>query len=393
MHVAVIPSWYPKTETDVDGIFFRLQAQALQRKGLKVGVIAPMFRYLRVHTKSIFTGPYGIRKHNQGGLNTYAYDSMYFFPRFPVVDLDRIRWVRAGMKAFARYVRENGRPDIVHAHSMNYAGILAYEIYKTYGIPYVITEHSSTITRNLIRPHQWPIMRLAAEHSAARFAVSRDFSRLLKEKYGLEWEYLPNVLGDNFARDFTFPDKGNQDYTFCTVSHLRHLKGHDLLLPAFAKALEKYPFLKLKIGGDGVEAANLRRLAQELGITHAVSFLGALTTDEVLDLMRQSDAFVLASRTETFGVVFIEALSQGLPVIATMCGGPQSIVTPENGILVLTENIPALTGALIEMYENRERFDHEKLRRDCLAEFSEEVIASSLIRTFEQIVGEKQKQP
>ena len=75
----------------MDGIFFRLQAQALQRKGLKVGVIAPMFRYLRVHTKSIFTGPYGIRKHNQGGLNTYAYDNMYFFPRFPVVDLDRIR--------------------------------------------------------------------------------------------------------------------------------------------------------------------------------------------------------------------------------------------------------------------------------------------------------------
>ena len=130
-----------------------------------------------------------------------------------------------------------------------------------------------------------------------------------------------------------------------------------------------------------------------VGITHAVSFLGALTTDEVLDLMRQSDAFVLASRTETFGVVFIEALSQGLPVIATMCGGPQSIVTPENGILVPTENIPALTDALIEMYENRERFDHEKLRQDCLAEFSEEVIASSLIRTFEKIVVEKQKQP
>ena len=58
-----------------------------------------------------------------------------------------------------------------------------------------------------------------------------------------------------------------------------------------------------------------------------------------------------------------------------------------------TENIPALTDALIEMYENRERFDHEKLRQDCLAEFSEEVIASSLIRTFEKIVGEKQKQP
>ena len=47
MHVVVLPSWYPKSETDVDGIFFRLQAQALQRKGLKVGVIAPLFRSLR----------------------------------------------------------------------------------------------------------------------------------------------------------------------------------------------------------------------------------------------------------------------------------------------------------------------------------------------------------
>ncbi len=78
MHVVVLPSWYPKSETDVDGIFFRLQAQALQRKGLKVGVIAPLFRSLRTEWKSILTGPYGMRHHQQGGLNTYVYDSMYF---------------------------------------------------------------------------------------------------------------------------------------------------------------------------------------------------------------------------------------------------------------------------------------------------------------------------
>ena len=78
MHVVVLPSWYPKSETDVDGIFFRLQAQALQRKGLKVGVIAPLFRSLRTEWKSILTGPYGMRHHRQGGLNTYVYDSMYF---------------------------------------------------------------------------------------------------------------------------------------------------------------------------------------------------------------------------------------------------------------------------------------------------------------------------
>ena len=134
MHVVVLPSWYPKSETDVDGIFFRLQAQALQCKGLKVGVIAPLFRSLRTEWKSVLTGPYGMRHHRQGGLNTYVYDSMYFFPHCPVVDIDRIRWVRAGMKAFKRYVAENGKPDVLHAHTMNFGGVLAHEISKKYSL-------------------------------------------------------------------------------------------------------------------------------------------------------------------------------------------------------------------------------------------------------------------
>ena len=67
--------------------------------------------------------------------------------------------------------------------------------------------------------------------------------------------------------------------------------------------------------------------------------------------MRHSNAFVLASRTETFGVVYIEALSQGLPVIATRCGGPESIVTSDNGLLVPIENIPELTKALLTLYK------------------------------------------
>ena len=53
-----------------------------------------MFRFLRNQPKTIFSGPYGINKHQHGGLNTYIYDSMYFFPRCPIVDIDRIRYHR-----------------------------------------------------------------------------------------------------------------------------------------------------------------------------------------------------------------------------------------------------------------------------------------------------------
>ncbi len=94
--------------------------------------------------------------------------------------------------------------------------------------------------------------------------------------------------------------------------------------------------------------------------------------------MRRSDAFVLASRHETFGVVFIEALSQGLPVIATRCGGPNSTVTPENGLLVPTENIGALAGALVELYENRSRYNAAVLRENCLNEYGEHSVIGQI---------------
>ena len=78
-------------------------------------------------------------------------------------------------------------PDVLHAHCVNSGGIIAYEIHKATGIPYVITEHSTTYARKLIRNWQRPLMYAAAQNAAGRLAVSRDFAELLKEEYqGLE---------------------------------------------------------------------------------------------------------------------------------------------------------------------------------------------------------------
>lgn len=389
LHVLVIPSWYPQSEQDVDGIFFQNQALALQRKGIKTAVLAPMFRYLRKETASILTGPYGFAQYRQKGLDIYAWHGIYFFPRFPFIDIDRIRWVRAGLKAFKHYICENGLPDLIHAHCMNYAGILAQKISEKYGIPYVLTEHSSTITRGLIRPHQWQPMEKAAAHASARLAVSRHFAHVLQHKYGCEWQYLPNILGGIFNRPFEQREKNNKPhFVFCTVSHLRRLKGHDVLLTPFARALAQCPQLRLNIGGSGQEEQRLKQQARQLGIAHAVTFLGALQPEAVLDLMRNSDAFVLTSRTETFGVVYIEALSQGLPVIATRCGGAESIVSDGNGYLVPVDDDDALADALIKMYEHHSDFEPDRLRENCLNEFGENAVIGRLIGIFRQAIAE-----
>lgn len=387
MHVLIIPSWYPETPEDVDGIFFRLQAQALQRSGLKIGVTAPVFRSMRGKPASVVNGGYGIRSYTEENIPTYVYKSMYFFPRLPY--LDRHRWVRAGWKLFKRYVRDHGTPDIIHAHSMNHAGILAQQIHEKTGIPFVLTEHSSTYARKLIRNWQRPAMLRSAQQCSARIAVSKDFCRLLETEYGgLDWQYIPNSLSPAFIRPVDLANKPkNAEFTFCSVAHLNYNKGFDILLPAFAEALKTHPDLKLKIGGTGLIASQLHNLAAELGLENSVEFLGGLQNDQVLDLMFRSDAFVLASRNETFGVVFIEALSQGLPVAATRCGGPQTIINENNGILVPVGDVQALAGALVSLYENRGRYDAQTLRADCLSEFGEEAVVRQITAVYETILG------
>ena len=387
MHILLLPSWYPETPDSLDGIFFRQQAHALARAGLRVGVVAPLFRSPR-RLREIFSGRYGTECFSDGPIPTYTRHSVYFFPRIPY--LDRERWVAAGMRLFERYLAEQGRPDILHAHAVNHGGILAHRISRRHGIPYVITEHSSTYARGLIRPWQHAAMRVAADGAAARFAVSPDFCRLLASEYGgLEWRYLPNILGAAFCEPL--PERGFQaasnGFTFCSVAHLNRNKGFDVLLDAFARALEKRTDLRLKIGGGGVEEAALKRQAGRLKIDAAVDFLGALDNGAVLRLMRGSDAFVLASRNETFGVVFIEALSQGLPVAATRCGGPQTIINENNGILVPVGDVQALAGALVSLYENRGRYDAQTLRADCLSEFGEEAVVRQITAVYKTILG------
>ena len=393
MHILLLPSWYPEPPDSTDGIFFREQAHALARAGLRVGVAAPLFRSPR-RRREIFAGRYGTRVFSDGPIPTYTAHSTYLCP--PLPHFDRERWLAAGMKLFARYLAEQGRPDILHAHAVNHGGILAQRIAARHGIPYVITEHSSTYARGLIRRWQRPAMMAAAQGAAARLAVSPAFCRLLESEYpGLSWQYLPNILGRAFAEDIPPPERPSENaangaFTFCAVARLDRNKGFDTLLAAFALALQRQPALRLEIGGGGAELENLRRLAANLAIAQAVTFHGALDNAAVLALMRRSDAFALASRSETFGVVFIEALSQGLPVAATRCGGPEGIVNENNGLLAPPDDPAALAAALLQLYANGRRYNAAALRADCLAQYGEAAVTGRLKNIYRAVLQNKQ---
>ncbi|MEP1030801.1 MAG: glycosyltransferase, partial [Alphaproteobacteria bacterium] len=103
--------------------------------------------------------------------------------------------------------------------------------------------------------------------------------------------------------------------------------------------------------------------------------------------MAAADAVVLPSFVETFGVVVIEALSQGAPVVATICGGPEGILTPDSGILVPPGDDPAMARALRDMHGRAASFDRAKLRRDCLETYGHKAVVRQLESIYARVLG------
>jgi L-malate glycosyltransferase len=110
------------------------------------------------------------------------------------------------------------------------------------------------------------------------------------------------------------------------ISRLRYEKGVDILLQAYAQIIKSHPEILLTIIGDGPDMNKLKDLAKKLEIEDKVTFIGALDHEEVIKYITQMDIVVVPSRFEGFGLVAIEAMTCGKPVIATSVGGLTEII-------------------------------------------------------------------
>ncbi|MBC6801665.1 glycosyl transferase family 1, partial [Acinetobacter baumannii] len=265
------------------------------------------------------------------------------------------------------------------------AGYLAYEINKKYNIPYVITEHSSAFARGLIPDNLIRSLSEVVNNSSKCMAVSKEFCQFLGQTFpNTVWNNIPNIVNNEFINEEFWPS--SLDFKFINICFLNKNKKVDLLIYAFAQALVLKPNLKLQIGGDGSERNYLESLVNELKISHAVEFLGLLSREQVKNKINEASAFILASEYETFGVVLVEALALGKPVIATKCGGPESIVNPQVGYLVEKNSVDLMADAIIKLHNNYQEFEPEKIRQYCVDHFSEKVIVNQLNQIYQKII-------
>lgn len=380
-HILIIPSWYPQFSGDIGGSFFREQAIALRKAEYQVGVIYPQIRSLK-NIKSILKKPYGLTGEDDEGVNTIRWYAVNFIPKNK--KYNKSHWIKIALKLFETYVEQFGKPDIIHVHSMLYAGFAAQLISEKYGIPYVVTEHSTAFARNLIRLDEISSLKQVVSDAKACIAVSNEFSSLLNKLFETQkWTYIPNIVNDEFI-SFEKTLDTEEYFTFITVCFLEKKKRVDLLISSFAKAFKDNKKVRLKIGGDGILMSELKILAKELGVESQVIFLGKLSRQQVKEEMALSNAFVLSSEYETFGVVLVEALALGKPVIATKCGGPESIVVPEVGYLISKNSEKEMIDSLLKLYQNWNKFNSLQIRQYCLENFSEKAVVGKLTKIYHE---------
>jgi glycosyltransferase involved in cell wall biosynthesis len=285
---------------------------------------------------------------------------------------------------FNAYVNKYGRPDVVHAHNFLYAGFAAAELKNKHGIPFVLTEHSSSFARGGVPEVLNSDLRTVCEKAASVNCVSLAFKKLLDQRLGVNFEVFYNIVDGIFFEEKSI-EKKDDYFRFLNVASLDDNKNQALALRAFSKKFKNQKY-RLTFIGDGPLESKLKNLAKQLGMAGQVDFLGHLPREAVRDEMMKSHCFVLPSSFETFGVVLIEALACGIPLVATKCGGPEDIVNDGNGILIDVGSEGQLGAAMEKIVKTHTNFRPEQLRAEAQSKYGERAFVDRAISIYQKAI-------
>lgn len=379
MHIMFIPSWYSNVRNKVHGSFFKEQALELQKAGVKVTVayneVWPLTMLGKIHEEK------GLKYNVEDGLKTYRYKNYNYIPKNPLM----FKVFNKRMeKLYKEIVKKEGAIDIIHAQSSLWGGISAAYIAEKYNIPLVITEHSSVERGPYVKKSYIPFICDSYKKAQKVITVGNGLKNEIESLSGRhDIEVIGNLVD---LSKFTIKKRiKNEKFIFFSLAFLEGEKGFDTLIKSFAKKFKDKEAV-LYIGGDGSQRSWLEALTVENGVKDQIIFLGALSRDDVAKWMNKCDCFVLPSRYETFGVVYIEALASGRPVIGALNGGAEDIINNLNGYLIPIDDIDILAEKMIEVYDNIESYDEEEIRIDCLKRFSPKVIVNKIISVYKEVL-------
>jgi len=322
---------------------------------------------------------------------SYAYDD---FVQWSAVL--NIRMAAMGSHVLAAY----GPFDLIHAHDW-LAAEAGQLLAETSGCPLVSTIHATEHGRNhgihnglqqRISHIEW---KLAYESSQV-IVCSQYMKGELHEVYGVpanKLHVLPNGIDHReLERGLTEQEltPAGSGASIFYVGRLVTEKGVQVLIEAAPDVLLHHPDTKFRIAGKGPMLAHLKSLADELGVSHAVEFLGFVTDEERNRLFKSSDVAVFPSLYEPFGIVALEAMGLGTPTVVSRTGGLAEII--EHGVdgwLAEPGEASSLAGALLQVLGNREesRQVAERGYQKTIHQYGWAAIARDTVTVYEQALA------
>ncbi len=291
---------------------------------------------------------------------------------------------------------EDFKPDIIHA---GHIWILPY-IASKYNIPLIITAHGT----DLIGYKESKRFRLFAEEAATKakaiitiskensdlvmscFQEAKDKITLIPNGYNSDVIYQEEVNKDEFLKQFGINKHYDKIVSF--AGKFTHFKGIDVLLKA-AKIYENDDTLTI-LAGDGELFNEMNELAQTLNLKNIV-FIKNRPHEVLRKLYSIADVSLVPSRNEAFGLVVIEALACGTPVIGSNSGGIPDILTKETGILFEQENYQELASEVLNVLNGKVHFDRKYIAEDTLAKYSQDEFTESLVNIYDEAIKKQHK--
>lgn len=396
MKILVLTSTFPRWNDDVRPPFVYDLSRGLQKQGFDVFVLAP-------HCQ-------GAKKFEiMDGMKVYRFT--YFYPAKyqkiaygpgVVPNLKSSILARIELPIFflselfnAMKIIRREKIDIINSHWLIPHGIVGVICKKVFRIPNVAIAHGSDVN---ISTHSRILKKLCSAVIDGSDKVTVNSSYIKKIVLGINSKSVDKIdiipMGvDNSIFDVhnlsNLKEAYNAKYLIFSVGRLIDWKGMDILIMAMPEVIKKIPEVKLVIGGSGPKKEALKKLVKDLGLEDKVILTGYLENVDMPKYYASADVFVLPSinlngQTEALGVVLLEAMASGCPVIGSNVGGvPDIIQDGVNGFLVKEKSPADMANSIVEILLNDQIRD--KFKINGLKTVNERFLWQKIVQQFADV--------
>lgn len=358
MNILTVSSLFPNNLQPRHGIFVetRLRKFADKYRDCKITVIAPIPWCPFFSTKSERFVPYNDIVAQESRHNITVIHPRYL--ALPGLGMYCNAFtLYLSLKKQVQLLEKQGKKfDIIDAHYIYPDAIAATWLAKDLNVPIAATARGSDI--NILPSYAWP--RALIRRTLAKIDVAIGVCEALTEKMRQLQPQIKNSVtirnGVDTAMFYPLKQReqirsrlGYQQFCILSVGNLVTLKGHDKTIALLTQMADTH----LYIAGEGVQKQQLKQQVQQLGLSGRVHFLGHQSQQQLLEHYNAADCLVLASSSEGWANVLLEAMACGCPVVATPAGGtPEVIAHPHAGIVTEDFSFKALLSGLATLRQN-----------------------------------------